>query len=451
MDEKREELLNDSIFKLMIKLSIPAIIGMFVIGLYSFVDAIFVGRWVGAKALAAVSVTYPLTLINNGIAVLIGIGSASVLSRAIGSKDQKKINDIMSNMGMCNIVLSLLVTFIGITFTDSLIGLTGLSGDIFILAKSYLRIIFVGSLFVNFVQSANMIIRGEGKMKEAMIIMGVGAILNIILDPIFIKVLNLGIEGAAYATVLSQIVQTIMTLVYFKKYSQLVQLKKPALKKDILPDVFSVGVSAMLMQVMSLVQQTILYKMVTIYGNDQQLVIMGITMRVMMFAFIPIWGMSQGLQPLAGINYGAKKLDRVRKSVKIFMLGSTVLCLAFWLPMELAPKFILSLFTKDQELIAYGFEYFRLGNMAFFVSGIFIMSVTFFQAIGKAGNAGLIIMLRQIALFIPFILIFAKFFGGIGVWYSLPITDITVFIVAMSLVIVEFKKMLKVKGAFVQR
>ncbi|MCT4620392.1 MAG: MATE family efflux transporter [Marinisporobacter sp.] len=451
MDEKREELLNDSIFKLMIKLSIPAIIGMFVIGLYSFVDAIFVGRWVGAKALAAVSVTYPLTLINNGIAVLIGIGSASVLSRAIGSKDQQKINDIMSNMGMCNIVLSLFVTFIGITFTDALIGLTGLSGEIFILAKSYLKIIFVGSLFVNFVQSANMIIRGEGKMKEAMIIMGVGAMLNIILDPIFIKVLNLGIEGAAYATVLSQIVQTIMTLVYFKKYSQLVQLKKPALKKDILPDVLSVGVSAMLMQVMSLVQQTILYKMVTIYGNDQQLVIMGITMRVMMFAFIPIWGMSQGLQPLAGINYGAKKLDRVRKSVKIFMLGSTVLCLAFWLPMELAPKFILSLFTKDQELIAYGFEYFRLGNMAFFVSGIFIMSVTFFQAIGKAGNAGLIIMLRQIALFIPFIFIFAKAFGAIGVWYSLPITDMTVFVVAMSLVIVELKKMLKIKGALVQR
>ncbi|TCO73116.1 MATE family efflux transporter [Marinisporobacter balticus] len=448
MDEKREELLKDSIFKLMIKLSVPAIIGMLVIGLYSFVDAIFVGRLVGSEALAAVSVTYPLTLINNGIAVLIGIGSASVLSRAIGSNDIKKIDDIMSNMSMCNIVLSLLVTVIGVIFTDYLIGFTGLSGDIFTLAKAYLRIIFVGSIFVNFVQSANMIIRGEGKMKEAMLIMGAGAILNIILDPIFIKVLNLGIRGAAYATVLSQIMQMIMTLVYFKKYSNMVQLKKPAFKKEVLPDVLSVGFSAMLMQVMTLVQQTILYRMITIYGNDQQLVIMGITMRVTMFSFIPIWGMSQGLQPIAGINYGAKKFDRVKKSVKMFSIGATGLCLVFWIPMQLAPKWILSLFTKDQMLIEYGFEYFKLGNMAFFVSGIFIMSITFFQAIGKAGSAGLIIMLRQIALFIPLTLLLAKFFGGIGVWYSIPITDIIVFITAMCLVIVEFRKTLHQEASF---
>ncbi|WP_053957232.1 MATE family efflux transporter [Inediibacterium massiliense] len=450
MNEKREQLLNDSIFKLMIKLSVPAIIGMLVIGLYSFVDAIFVGRFVGPQALAAVSVTYPLTLINNGIAVLIGIGSASVLSRAIGSKDTKKIDDIMSNMSMCNIVLSLIVTFIGVTFTDSLLGITGLSGDIFTLAGSYLRIIFVGSLFVNFTQSANMIIRGEGKMKEAMLIMGTGAILNIILDPIFIKGFNLGINGAAYATVLSQIIQMIMTLMYFKKHSDMVKLKKPAFKKDILPQVLSVGVSAMLMQVMTLVQQTILYRMVTIYGNDKQLVIMGITMRVMMFAFIPIWGMSQGLQPIAGINYGAKKFDRVKRSVQAFLIGSTVLCMFFWIPMQLAPKWILSLFTKDPMLVEYGFEYFKLGNLGFLVSGIFIMSVTFFQAIGKAGNAGLIIMLRQIALFIPLALSLAKFLGGIGVWYSLPITDILVFIIAIVLVIVESKKILHRKGQLVK-
>ncbi len=252
VDKKRESLIHDNIVKLMFKLSIPAIVGMLVIGLYSFVDAIFVGQWVNETAVGAISVSYPLTLMNNGIAVLVGIGSASVLSRAIGEKDQNTVNKIMGNLLALVFILSFITTIIGYFFTKQLLSFSKVEGDMLMYAIKYLKIIFIGSFFVNFAQAANMVIRGEGKMMIAMGMMALGAILNIVLDPIFIKVLNYGIEGAAIATIISQIVQFVVTLVYFLKFSNNVRFHKIRLEPSIVSGVLSVGVSAMLMQVMSL-------------------------------------------------------------------------------------------------------------------------------------------------------------------------------------------------------
>lgn len=217
MEDNRKQILTKSPVKLMFKLCTPAIIGMVVIGLYSFMDGVYAGQLIGKNAMAAISISYPITFLNTGIATLIGVGSASVLSRAIGNKNQKIINSIMGNLIGWILILSTIIMIVGIVFTKQLLQISGASGEILNLGIRYLRIIFLGSIFVNFAQSANMVMRGEGLMKKAMLIMGFGAILNIILDPILIILFKeRAIEGAAVATVISQIIQAAITMHYFK-------------------------------------------------------------------------------------------------------------------------------------------------------------------------------------------------------------------------------------------
>ena len=248
MNEMRTELLEQNPWKLMFKLCIPSIVGMLVIGLYSFMDAIFVGQMVGSSAMGAVSIAYPFTLFNSGIATLVGIGSASVLSRGIGKKDLVTVNKIMGNLIVLVALLSTVVTVIGMIFTRQLLMLSGAEGEILNLAEKYLRVIFMGSLFVNFAQSANMVMRGEGIMKKAMSFMMIGALLNIALDPLMIMAFGEnGIVGAATATVISQITQAVITLVYFVKKSKTVRIHKLRLERSLILQIFSVGFSAMLM------------------------------------------------------------------------------------------------------------------------------------------------------------------------------------------------------------
>ncbi len=444
VDKKKDALLHDNIVKLMFKLSIPAIVGMFVIGLYSFVDAIFVGQWVNEVAVGAISVAYPITLLNNGISVLVGIGSASVLSRAIGRDDQKTVDKIMGNLLTLVFLLSLVTTILGYFFTRQLLYFSSIEGEMLVYAIKYLKIIFLGSFFVNFAQAANMVIRGEGKMMTAMVIMAIGAVLNIALDPIFIKVLGFGIEGAAIATVIAQVVQFVITLVYFLKFSNKVKFKKIRLEKSILSGVLSVGVSAMLMQVLSLVQQTVLYSRLMAYGGPEKVILMGAVMRYMMLAFIPVWGISQGFQPLAGTNYGAEIYDRVKKSTKVFAIGATVMTLVFWLPFMLFTDNILSWFIKDNvSIITNGLLDARMAMIVFPLAGSLIIFVTLFQAIGNAKKAGQLIILRQVVLFIPlaFILPMIANLSSLGVFSSFAVTDIIVFLMAIMSTVKAFKQM----------
>ena len=303
--DTRTKLLTKSPWPLMIELSIPAVLGMVVVGLYNMMDSIFVGQMVGDVQMGAISVSYPLTLINAGSAAMLGVGSASVLSRAIGKKDENTIKKIMGNLVAMVLLLSVIYTVVGMVFTRQLLSLTGASDNILNYAEKYLRIIFAGSLFVNFFQSANMVIRGEGQLKKAMTIIASGAILNIILDPIFISILNpygMGIEAAAYATIFSQFVQAAITLWYFKKKSPHVKIGRIRIDGELLPQVLSVGVSALLMQILTLVQQTVIYRVASNYGGETSQLLLGAALRFWNFSFVPLWGISQGFQPAAGTN-----------------------------------------------------------------------------------------------------------------------------------------------------
>ena len=445
--DSRSNLLEGNIFKTMLSLSIPAILGMVVIGLYNFMDAVFVGRMVGPEAMTAVKVSYPFTLLNSGIATLIGTGSASVLSRAVGRKDQGTINQIMGNLIALIALLSLIITAVGECFTTGLLSLSGAKGDILSQAERYLKVVFVGSLFVNFAQSANMVMRGEGKLKIAMGIMAAGALLNIALDPLLISLMGKenGILGAAWATVISQVLQAVFTLWYFRKKSENVRINKVKIHGNLVGPVLSVGVSAMLMQVMTMVQQTIMYNTVERWGGGSWQTILGACLSLQSFAFIPLWGISQGFQPAVGTNYGAKQYDRVRSFTKVFMIAATALALVFYLPIMLAPKAMLGMFITDEAICTQGAPMLRVLFATYISYGVLILAITFFQAIGKAAAASAMALLRQVLLFLPLVVLLPTMFAVPvqGVFYAQMFTDLIVLLIGIVLLAKAFTNIRK--------
>ena len=445
MTDKREHLISGNMFKLMLELSIPGIIGMFVISLYSFVDAIFVGRYVSSVALGAVSLAYTFTLINNGIAVLVGIGSASVLSRAVGRSDQETVDSIMGNVLLLTLLFSLGTMTVGLIFAPQLLTLIGAEGEMLRLGVSYLRIVYIGSVFVNFGQAANMVMRGEGRMGLAMLLMGISAVLNIILDAVFVIVLKKGLEGTAIATVISQVVLAICNFCYFAFFSKNVKFKHFKLQKSIVKETLSIGFSAMLMQVFALLQQAVMYSTLKRYGGEDQVILMGAFFRYMMLSFIPLWGISQGYQPFAGTNFGAQKFERVKKGTFLFYGFGLFLSLIFWLVFLIIPEQVLGLFLKNKELISLGRTNSMLAMSLFPLSAIMIINLTLFQALGKAKYAGILVIARQFLLYIPAVLILPVFFGTRGVWISTPIIDTLVTVLSAFIVIKLFKKDLSPK------
>lgn len=440
-DDMKTQLLTKPPKQLLIQLSIPAVMGMFVIGLYPLMDGIFAGQIIGQVAMAACGVAMPLTYINSGIATLLGMGSASVLARALGKGDQRVVNKVMGNLIFWVLVCSAITTVGGLLLAPYFLDLVGASGEIKALGIRYLHIIFLGSVFVNFTQSANMVIRGEGLMKKAMLIMGLGAAMNIVLDPILMMALgDFAIEGAALATVLSQITQALVTYHYFRKQSQQVKIGPIRIEKELSGQVFAVGVSAMMMQLLFMIQQTLLYKMAFQYGGEMHGTLMAAAIRMYGFSFIPLWGMSQGLQPVVGTNFGAKRYDRVAASVRVFSWGGLLLAGFFWILALALPGQILQLFGVEASLIAQGVGYFRLFYMSFVLYGVMVMAVTFFQAIGDGKKASLIVLGRQLVVFVPLALLLPQWLGVAGVWLAQPLVDTVIILIGVWLMISEIRK-----------
>lgn len=445
-NDRRSYILEAPLGRLMVTLSLPAIVGMVVIGLYTFVDAIYAGQLIGTNAMGAVSIAYPFTFINSGFASLIGMGSASVLSRAIGAKDKRTIDGIMGNLIVMNIVISIVCAVVVIAFARPLLALTGAEGEILDLAVSYLQVIYCGSLFVNFAQSSNMVMRGEGIMVKAMAIMGGGAVLNMILSPIFILALRdngLGLQGAAAATVVSQFVQAAVMLWWFIKKEEVARIHCVRIDGEILSGVLKVGVSAMLMQVLNLVQQAAIYRAAAAWGGAEWQILFGAAIRMQSFAFIPLWGMSNGLQPAVGTNYGARAFARTRRIALTFCAGSTVLCLIFWVPAMVMPEWVLGLFITDPSIVAMGVADFRVFFAPFLLYGIMIMAITYLQSTGEGGKAALLTMCRPVLFFIPAVLLIPAITGtGIhGVWIACVVADVLVLVAAAILMGASFKRM----------
>lgn len=440
MSESRKDLLSLSMGKLFIKLAVPGMLGMLAVGLYNMVDAIFVGQFVSADGVGAITVGYNIVLINQAILTLFATGAMSLLSRAIGEKDEETIGKLFGNVLIGVSVFSILLSIIVCCFASPILSFLGAKGEILRLGVKYLRIIAAGFIFGGVGPALNMLIRGEGKMKAAMKIVFVGMIGNIILDPIFIIVFKLGIEGAAIATVISQVIYLIGNFVYFKRGDSVIKLTKKSFKlsMDIMPNILSVGFSGMMMQVMSAIQLAILLKLMSHYGAMNSMNILGSAQRIMMFAFIPMWGIGQGLQPVLGTNFGDKRYTRVKEAYVSFTKIATLISGVLWIAFMLAPKFILSWFITDSAVVSLGANSFRLYLGVFLLYGFMITSITLYQALGRAKKAAIMVMGRQILFFIPLAIVLPIFLGEIGVWIALPLGDLFVVMLGIVFTIGEF-------------
>lgn len=253
----------------------------------------------------------------------------------------------------------------------------------------------------------------------------------------------MGIEGAAYATVLSQFVQAVITVWYFKKKSPNVKIGRIRIDGPILRQVLAVGVSALLMQVLTLVQQTVIYRVAANYGGETSQILLGAALRFWNFSFVPLWGISQGFQPAAGTNYGAKDYDRVKLLTKVFIAAATVLSLLFWIPAELLPEQVLSMFITTPGVAASGATNFRIMFSTYVLQGSFLIAVTLFQSLGKANKATWLVLFRQIILFIP-LCVLLPMIGGLGirgVWLAIALTDAVLVVITIAMMASEFRKM----------
>lgn len=435
MKEKKEFLFKMKPQKLMWNLSIPAIIGMLVVGLYYVVDAIYIGQMISKEAMGAVSMAYPFTLSINAFTMLIGIGSASILSRAIGESDKETINKIMGNLIFLTIILSLLLTIPTIYFADRIMGFTGAGEKILDFGMRYLRVVFLGTIFLMFAYSSNLCLRGMGKMKSAMMLMVIGSGINIVLDPIFIiifKRYDMAVEGVAYATVLSQFSQAAITLYYLLSKREL-PIGKIKLETSILKEVLSIGLSGMCMQFMTIVQLTALFKATSMYGGEQWQILMGASARILSFSLIPLFGLSQAFQPAVGSNYGAKLYDRLSDIIKAFFSGAVIIGLPFFLLLQIFTKEILGLFIVDSTIVDIGIINFRIMFATYIFAGFTMLAVTFHQALGNAKNALLLVLGRQIIFYVPlvFLLPMVNNLGIRGVWLTPAIVELVMGLISI--------------------
>ncbi|MBU3216278.1 MATE family efflux transporter [Clostridium estertheticum] len=436
---------SESISKLLFKFSVPAITGMVVNALYNIVDRIYIGhiKGVGSYALSGLAITFPISVIIMAFGMLIGIGACSVISIRLGEKNVEAADNILGNAVMLLTIISVVLGIFGVLFLNKILILFGADQNNLPYAKAYIQIILMGAVFQNIGFGINNIIRAEGNPKMAMFTMMFGAIINIILDPIFIFVFKMGIQGAAIATVISQVFNTLLVLRYFtaKNSGSVLKLKKINLKlnKYIVNDIFAIGVAPFSMQIASSLVAILYNKGLYTYGGNLAIAAMGILNSISMLIFMPIVGISQGIQPIIGYNYGAKLYDRVFKILKLAIIFGTCIAVIGFIVVQLFANQLITIFVgNNPELIKLGAHGLRIDLMVLPILGFQILGASYFQAINEAKTSMVLSVLRQVIVLIPIILILPLFLKLDGLWFSQPCADLiatalTAFFLAKSI------------------
>lgn len=446
--DKSRELEERDIKELLIKFSIPAIIGMLVNALYNIVDRIFIGKVVGRDAIAGLAVTFPISTVIMAFGMLVGLGASTLISIKLGEKNRDGAERILGNAVILDTVISLLVSIVGIMFINPVLTLFGASAGTIGYAREYIVIILAGAVVQNIGFGINNVIRAEGNPKIAMRTMIVGAISNIILDALFVLAFGWGIKGAAIATVISETINTCLVMNYFANpgSNSLLKLKKKYFKLNPahVKEIFAIGLSPFSMQIASSAVVALYNKGLVVYGGDIAISAMGIISSISNMIFMCIFGINQGCQPILGYNYGARRFDRVKSALKYAIFAATCISLIGYLGVMVFPEALASIFCKnDRELIALCAHGIRLDLMFLPVLGYQIVASNYFQAIGKAKTAIFLGLARQVIVLIPLILILPLFFELDGLWLSQSMADIVATVLTSWFLIKDMRKISK--------
>ena len=447
--KKENPLATEKTGKLIAKFAIPAIISMLVSSLYNIVDQIFIGQGVGMLGNAATNIAFPISIICTATALLLGIGSASNYNLSAGAGDPKKAACIagtgLAMLGICGVMIAVVV----LIFLNPLLHLFGVTPEILPYAQDYTGITAWGIPFLILTTGGNHLIRADRSPTYSMVCMLTGAIINTILDPLFIFGMHWGIQGAAWATVIGQVVSGIMVIVYFihfRKMELTVSMLRP--RMEYLRAIVALGMASCVNQIaMAAVQITMNntlrhYGAESVYGSDIPLACVGVISKVNMVFMAICIGIAQGCQPIWGFNYGAQKYDRVRETYKKAFQVSIVVGIAFFVCFQFFPRQIVSIFgSGSEEYFHFAERYFRIFMMMTFVNGIQPMCSSFFTSIGKARLGIIVSLTRQVLFLLPLIVLFPIFMGIDGVMYAGPIADGAAAMVAIGFAVRELKGM----------
>lgn len=439
--------------KLLFSMAIPAIIANVFNALYNVVDQIFIGQGVGLLGNAATSIAFPLTTICSAIGLMTGLGSAAGFNLQLGRKNEEKAKRIAGSavgfLVICGIIICIGIRM----FLEPMLVAFGATENILPLAKEYTGITSLGIPFLLFSTGINPLVRADRSPKYSMAAIVIGAVLNTILDPIFIFVFDWGIAGAAWATVISQIISALILVAYFFRFKSVHFVLTDFIPriKDII-EICKLGFGSFVYQFSNLLVQVTMNNMLRIYGEqsiygaDTAIAASGIVIKINVIFVALIIGLINGAQPICSYNYGAKKYGRVRQTVRLFMTTAVIISVIMWVCFEVFPRPIISIFGNGGENALYyefAVRYMRMFLFFVFLNGVQICTSTFFPSIGKAGKGAILSFSKQIVFLIPLLLILPRFFGFEGIMYAQPITDLLSFLLAVTFMIAEFRKMPK--------
>lgn len=440
-------LAEESIGKLLLKYSIPAIIGMLVNALYNIVDRMFIGRIpeVGSLALTGVGITMPIMSILLAFGMLIGIGSTANISLNLGRRKKDVAEKLIGSAVTLSLIVGIAITAIGLIFINPILNIFGASSNTLFYAKEYITVILVGSTFNILSFALNSTVRADGNPKMASFTMIVGCLTNVVLDYVFVFMFNMGIKGAAFATVISQALTFFIILYYYTKGKSNLKLKIPNLKlqKSLIMMTFAIGIAPFATQIANSLVQVVANNALKTYGNDLAIGAMTVISSLNMVFMMPIFGINQGCQPIIGFNYGARKFERAKKTFIYATIAATIICSIGGILIQLFPQLAISIFNNDAELTGLAVKGLRIYLLMMPIVGINIVATSYYQSVGKAKMSMFVSLLRQVILLIPFTLILPKFMGLDGVWAAGACADLLSVVITIILIAKEFKSLNK--------
>ena len=436
---------TENVGKLLMQYALPAIVAMTAASLYNITDSIFIGHGVGADAIAGLAITFPLMNLAAAFGSLIGVGASTLLSVRLGQKDYETANNILGNVVTLNLILGIGYTLIMLLILDPLLIFFGASEVTLPYAHDFMVIILWGNVVTHLFLGLNALLRSAGSPQKAMYATIFTVIINLVLNPLFIFGFEWGIKGSAYATVIAQLVVLLWQLRILSSKDMFIHFRRGIfrLKSSIVKRSFSIGMAPFLMNVAGCVIVILINRGLKEYGGDTAIGAYGIVNRVAFLFIMVVFGLNQGMQPIAGYNYGAKMYPRVIDVLKKTTIGATVvLCVGTFI-VEVFPHFVASLFTSDKQLIDLSVVGLRIVFLTYPLIGINIVGSAFFQSIGLSEKAIILSITRQVVFLIPFLLVFPSFWGINGVWFTMPVADLfatvlTTFMLAQQLR--QFKK-----------
>ncbi|WP_367378498.1 MATE family efflux transporter [Enterococcus gilvus] len=417
----------EKVSRLLWRFSIPAIIGMVVNALYNVVDRIYIGNapGLGANGLAGITIGFPIMIILLSIGILFGVGGATLFSMKLGAGETEEAELALGNAFSLLLISGVLFMVLGQVFLSPLLAAFGASPQVLPYAIGYMRIIFWGAVFQIVSIGLNNFLRADGQPKLAMVTMFMGAGVNIILDPVFIYVFDMGMAGAALATILSQFISMVWILTYFfsKRSHHPIRLKNMVLKWGTAIRITALGLPNFLLQLGNSVLNVVLNMTLLSYGGDIAVSGMGIVNSIQTILLMPITGLVQGAQPIVSFNFGAKKFNRVRETQKYAILIATTIVGIGWLATRIIPEPLVRLFNSEPELLAFGTQALQTWFLGLPIIGFQIVASNFFQATGRTRSAIFLTLTRQIILLIPAILLFSQTWGMAGLLHAAPFSD----------------------------